>query len=66
MQEPGFSFLMDGFLSVVALLHVFFSGCQFCFFLLKYQHFYLSGDFFLAELIEAQDQKNKCVVADVS
>jgi len=57
---------MDGFLSAIALLHVFFSGCQFCFFLLKYQHFYLLGDFFLAELIESQDQKNKCVVADVS
>ena len=26
----------------------------------------ISGDFFLAELIEAQDEKNKCVVADVS
>ena len=28
--------------------------------------FFLSGDFFLAELIEAQDETNKCVVADVS
>lgn len=26
----------------------------------------ISGEFFLAELIEAQDEKNKCVVADVS
>lgn len=24
------------------------------------------GDFFLAELIEAQDEENKCLVADVS
>ena len=28
--------------------------------------FFLSGDFFLAELIESQDETNKCVVADVS
>ena len=31
-----------------------------------YTCFLISGDFFLAELIEAQDEKNKCVVADVS
>lgn len=31
-----------------------------------YSPILISGDFFLAELIEAQDDKNKCVVADVS
>ena len=28
--------------------------------------YYLLGDYFLAELIEAQDKGNKCIVADVS
>ena len=28
--------------------------------------FIFLGDFFLAELIEAQDEENKCIVADVS
>ena len=28
--------------------------------------FHMPGDYFLAELIEAQDDVNKCIVADVS